>query len=224
MENVETKKDSNVEMKKDWRPIIIYILGQLLVPIVIGFIMGAVVGPENIDQNQLGGYATIGAFTVIFICFIIMYFKKLKEDVKKLTKKNILFIIISAIVILFVNMGIATIFENFNVAMDNQEFVSDILNDYKIPMAIATAFFAPFIEEMVFRYSISTIVKNKIAFVIISSILFGLVHGIGIATLLYIVIGIGFSLIYLKTEKNIASSTIAHIINNLVGIIQIFIM
>ena len=105
--------------------------------------------------------------------------------------------------------------------MTNQDQIIDLISSYKILMILLCAILIPFTEEVVFRYSLGSLIKNKVVFVIVSSILFGIMHGIELATLLYIFIGAIYAIIYIKTDKNIIASTIAHVINNIIGIILI---
>lgn len=227
MNKTNLKNEVEEKSKKDFHPIWIYIVGQILVGIIaaiLGVIAGSVDATASTESIETA--ASIGFIIeniIVFIIFIIMYLKKVKNDTKRLTKKNIIFIIIASIIGLCLNFAICALFQHFNVALTNQETVENVMNAYAIPTAILTTFLAPFIEEIVFRYSIGTLIKNKVVFVIVSSVLFGIVHGIGIATLLYILLGAIYSIIYLKNDKNIMSSTIAHIINNAVGTILMII-
>ena len=84
---------------------------------------------------------------------------------------------------------------------------------------------APLVEELVFRSSIRTFLKNKVAFVIIASILFGLLHAttenglfnIIITALPYIALGACFSCSYTKTN-NIWLNIFMHAVNNLIAV------
>ena len=141
------------------------------------------------------------------------------NSIKKLTKKDIIFTIVTAIIILIINIIISYLFTFLKIRMENQEMILEVLNSSTIITSVSTIFLAPLLEELVFRYAIGTIINNKILFVIVSSILFALFHGLGIVTLLYVLLGCGFSLIYLKTNKNITAPILAHIINNAFSII-----
>ena len=96
--------------------------------------------------------------------------------------------------------------------------MDDMYSRYPILVSIM-AITSSFVEELVFRYTLRTVFKNKIVFIVVSSVIFGLLHGIGVATLLYVLIGVFLAVIYLKTDENIAACTICNLINNLHGII-----
>ena len=108
--------------------------------------------------------------------------------------------------------------------MTNQDAITDAINYYKPLMITSIVLFAPVVEEMVFRYSISTLIKNKIAFIVTSSVIFGILHGIGIATILYALMWVILAICYKKTDQNIVSSTIVHIANNTIGVLMMLIM
>ena len=211
-------------IKKDARPIWIYLAIFLGVPMIAGMILGIVTkGGVTEISNEMLCIINIVTYLLAAIIFIILYNQKLKKDLKKLTKKNIIFILVSSIILIVLNEAISVLLSSLKVDMNNQESIIEMLKVYKYPMIIVTVFLGPLVEEIVYRYSISTIIKNKIVFVIISSIVFGLAHGIGIATLLYIFIGAILGFIYLKCDENIVSSIMAHIINNAFSIIMILI-
>jgi len=95
---------------------------------------------------------------------------------------------------------------------------TDISTLYEIIVnAIAATFIAPVAEEFIFRGIILNRLKIKIGVkkaIIISSILFGLIHyELGIVSA--VIFGICMSLIYLKT-KNIFVTSSIHIINNFI--------
>ena len=160
----------------------------------------------------------------IVIVFAIIYHKSLIEKIKKLTKKDIIYTVVVAVILIILNEIMSRILISANVEMQNQDAIIEAYKNSKILMTISIALFAPFIEEMVFRYSFSTLIKNDTLFIIISSLVFGLLHGIGIVTILYVMLGALLALIYLKTNKNVIASTIAHILNNGFAIITMLIM
>ena len=216
----ETKLEEK-ETKKDFKPIVLYFLIQFIVAIIVGGVANVFTANNNseISNDMVTTIGNIISFSFIFIIFISLYFKKIKYDAKKLTRKNVLFVIIVAILMFVFNLIVTSVFMNLGVSMDNQDSVNTMISNSQIIMSFLVAVAIPFIEEMVFRYSLSTIIKNKVVFVIVSSILFGVIHGIGIATVLYVVLGAIISIVYLKTDKNVIASSIVHIINNLLSLL-----
>ena len=105
----------------------------------------------------------------------------------------------------------------------NEEAVTDLLRNYRFWMAFPIALFGPFTEEMVFRYSFSSFMRNDIVFLLVSSSIFALMHmnTIGIEILVYFLMGLFLGLVYLLTKKNVAASTLAHITNNFIEVLMI---
>ncbi len=212
-------------MKKDLKPIWLYILLYFGTQILIGIIYGVIYGANATEMiNNKVGFITFASYFVTATVFLIIYRKELLEKIKKLTKRDILFIIGASIIVILANEVASRIMVNAGVEMQNQDSIIEAYKNSKVLMALSIAIFAPFIEEMVFRYSFSTFIKNDTLFVIISSLIFGILHGIGIVTILYVGLGALLAIIYLKTDKNIISSTIAHILNNTFAIITMIIL
>lgn len=161
---------------------------------------------------------------------IIPMFKELKRDFKafkgnfKLYIKNMLprfgiILIIYIISSLAVTMFVSAI-------STNQALIS------QMPIYVS-AFFAiivaPLTEELMFRGFMKKFIKNDIAFIIISSIVFGGLHVINATEInqyLYIIpysiLGLAFSLNYVKT-KNIASNMVLHATWNSLAILALII-
>ena len=85
-------------------------------------------------------------------------------------------------------------------------------------MGITTAVIGPVIEEMIFRYSIFKIFKNKKTALIVSSICFGLVHiSLSLSDLFFIPVYCGMGYIMGKfyyDTNDLRYSTAIHIFNN----------
>ena len=212
-------------MKKDLKPIWLYLSIYIGIEILAGFIIGMVYTKDaTMMVNKLSGLITFISYLTIVIVFAIIYHKSLIEKIKKLTKMDIIYTVVVTVILIVLNEIMSRILISANVEMQNQDAIIEAYKNSKILMSISIALFAPFIEEMVFRYSFSTFIKNDTLFIIISSLVFGLLHGIGIVTILYVMLGALLALIYLKTKKNVIASTIAHILNNGFAIITMLIM
>lgn len=205
-------------MNRDFKPIWIYFIGLFGSITFLAFIF-AILG---LSADYLNVFQII-CEGVIFGIFLVIYRKRLKIDFKRLTKKDIVLIVISSIILIGSNELLSRLFENMKVSMNNQDTLVSLFNNYKIMTSLLIVLFGPLSEEMVFRYSFSTFIKNDIWFLVISSLSFGLIHGVGIVSILYILIGFGLGLVYLKTNKNIVASTSIHMLNNLVSVIMMFI-
>lgn len=212
-------------MEKDLKPIWLYLAIYIGIQLVIGFVIGIIYMNNAMDMvYKLSAVTTFVSYLAVTTAFIGVYYKQLKEKIKKMTKKDFIYALVGSVILILVNVILYKLLTGINAKMENQETIMEAYKNSKVLMLISIILFAPFVEEMVFRYSLSTFIKNDAAFVVISSLVFGLMHGFGIASIIYIALGIILSLIYLKTNKNVIASTIAHILNNAFAMITILIM
>lgn len=206
-----------MENKKDYKPIIIY----LSMTFGLGFLLGifaAIIGYRELTAELLSMFTFIPGL-LVFIPFIIIYHKKIINDIKSLDKKKILTIIISAIVLITLNELLSRILISLGVSFDNQNNIEEMLGSSKTLMIIYIAIIAPLIEEFVFRYSLDTIIKNNKTFIIVSGILFGIMHSTNISIIVYAFIGSALAYIYTKNDKNIIVTTLIHMLNNIVSVL-----
>lgn len=122
----------------------------------------------------------------------------------------------------------------------NEEAINSMFN--QSPFAMFILFFvivimAPIVEELIFRKAIFNVIKDPRLALIISSLIFGGMHVIsatlstgilwlkGESTYLnvilefvyiiqYTLMGLGFGIVYIKTEKNVCTPIVSHMINN----------
>ena len=221
------------EQKKDWKPIIIYICSQIasiIGTIVVIAVFSAIkmAQDENFDSKvfsnsnealALTTSVSIACMAIVSVILLAMYRKRLKDDFKRLTKKQWGLSVLAAIAMLAMNTGLSLLLENLGAGMDNQDALAESMSAVLVPTAIMTAVFAPIVEELVFRYSLGSIVKNPIVFVIISSLIFAVLHATNIAIIVYLMLGLFFSLAYIKTDRNVVASIFLHFVNNLLGTI-----
>ena len=210
--------------KKDFLPILLYIIIFFGIQLLFGIYLGFTQEIGNTLSDKTLSIINIVSYFAIFLTLIIIYYNKLIQDIKRINKKDITYIVISAVVLIVLNFIISNLFVSLNVEMENQDTVVNLLNNYKLLTIISIVLFAPVTEEIVYRYSLSTLFKNKALFIIISSVIFGAMHGLGIVTILYVLMGIILAFCYLKTDKNIISSIIIHILNNISGVLTMMIL
>lgn len=94
----------------------------------------------------------------------------------------------------------------------------EYFNIFPIGVFISAAIAAPVWEEISFRMAGRNLIKNSVLYVLISSALFGFIHTasfLDISILWYFVVGIGFSIVYLKT-KDLRIVVGIHFINNFI--------
>ncbi|NMM65018.1 CPBP family intramembrane metalloprotease [Clostridium sp. P21] len=171
------------------------------------------------------------------LVWFMLKLRKVRYDVKKglidlkqdLDIKDIAFSIIINITITIGSVIIAvyalkSISPSFMKGLLEELNKNDLNSLYSIIInGIAASFIAPIVEEFVFRGVILNRLKMKIGIkrsVIISSILFGMIH-YELGILSAIIFGICMSLIYLRT-RNIFATIGIHIINNfIVFVVQV---
>ena len=210
---------------KDFRPIVIYLCANFGVMFLIGMILGAIYGPSAMNKIvELSGIVSFIISAIVAIIFIILYHQKLAKDARRLTKKDVILIVVSSVVWLAISYTVTYIIQYFKVPMNNQELIASTFSTSQILTILAAVIFAPFVEEMLFRYSFSTLIKKDITFIIVSAVVFGLLHATNIAAIEYILMGAAFAFVYIKTDKNVIAAFLIHMINNFVAMLSLFLL
>ena len=124
------------------------------------------------------------------------------------------------------NLILLTIF-NMGSSVNQNDNV-ELLRHSLFIQSIITIFLAPYLEEIVFRYSFRKITSNPNIFAYITGFIFGGVHIISslssLSGLLYLIpycaMGVAFGYIYKKTDT-IFSSLFIHTFHNAINVILI---
>lgn len=211
----------------------------------IGDIFSYVLGIFGIDVTKFSNKVlVIYQFIMSFIIFIVLFFtykKTIKKDYESFRKeknKNITYIIKMFVIFMivkylvsFISVLIMTLlnFDTSSMTSVNQNLIESYVKASPILMLISTAIFAPFYEEVLFRLGFKKVFKNKYIFVILSGMIFGLMHVFpledGIPLMLgimqsitYVTMGIFLSYVYYKMD-NIFISIGIHFLNNLLSVL-----
>ena len=183
--------------------------------------------PENISYTFAVAY-TIGIHVFLLLLSIFIFKDRLKKDIK-IFKENIkayfqfLMPRFGIIYLIFIGFNLLSLSIAQKGVSENQAALESLPNWFVIPIAII---WAPIVEECLFRGAIRRFLKNKIAFIIISAIFFGLIHVLSetsifsgiIMAIPYASLGACLAYIYSKTE-NICSNILCHALVNTIGII-----
>ena len=184
-------------------------------------------------------YISLIVANIILIIISIFFFKsRLRRDVKALKdnfKKYTEFIIKQQCIMFVIYLAVSVIsfalsyflFGSVDSSINQQEIES-------LPMFVIiflAIIYGPIVEELLFRGSIRRFIKNDILFIIISGLVFGLLHTLLESTLLealikgipYIFAGFYFAYLYVKTE-NITISVISHFIHNFIALLAIILL
>lgn len=176
------------------------------------------------------------AYAVMFLFMIFVFRKQLVHDVKifkeyfkeysslvlKSWGKALVLIVIASLII-----SIVTGVEKAN----NQAILQDSFNNSPILIALLAVIYAPITEELMFRGVIRKFIKNDKLFIIISGVLFGLMHVIDDSktlaefsyVIVYSILGITLSSLYAKTN-NICTNIFMHFIQNSIGVLGMFLL
>lgn len=227
----------------------IYNLLKLLLCFILFFCIGDVfsyvLGIFDIDVTKFNNKTlVIYQFIMSFIIFIVLFFiykKIIKKDYKSFRKeknKNITYIIKMFVIFMivkylvsFISVLIMTLlnFDTSSMTSVNQNLIESYVKSSPILMLISTAILAPFYEEVLFRLGFKKVIKSKYVFVILSGMIFGLMHVfpleeeiplmLGIMqSITYVTMGMFLSYVYYKTD-NIFISIGIHFLNNLLSVL-----
>lgn len=183
--------------------------------------------PENISRRVLW-IIIISVYVLLFALAIIVIKDRLKRDIK-LFKENarayFQYVLprlgIMYVIYIAVTMGIIVL--SGQASSVNQSAVNSLPLGFSIPIAVI---WAPIVEETIFRGIIRRFIKNNVAFIMISAVIFGLLHTYSEATIQsiilmavpYTVLGGFFAYIYAKTE-NITNNILIHGFHNAIAMI-----
>ena len=164
---------------------------------------------------------------VLFIVFIYRKelkkeFKIYKNNFKKYFKFSLKYWALGLLIMGLSNVIIQLIFK---VTPNNEANVQLVLKKLPLYITITSIFFAPILEELIFRKSFKKCFKNEIIFMFSSGLLFGFMHVLSSTNplgFLYIIpygtFGVIFSYMYNKTET-IFTSIFIHMIHNSILVI-----
>ena len=172
------------------------------------------------------------SYILLTIYFFITYKKEILESINNFKFKNL-----KKVLLIFI-IGISLmILSNFIINyvilpghISNNEFVNrKLLSNNKIIYTILLGIIIPFIEEIVFRLEPKKHIKSKYTYIIVTSVLFSLLHNLTASSLIellyfipYFIMGYTLSVIYFKTN-NILYSTLMHSLNNIITLIIVLI-
>ena len=171
----------------------------------------------------------INSFTIL-ICLILVYFKEIKEDIKKFELKNLSISLkhyIIGLTIYFIYQLIISKTITSNLP-SNEEMVRNLFKANIFIAFISACFLAPILEEILFRFTLFKCTNNKYIFLLTSSILFSLFHVTNLQSIVqifflcsYLILSFTLSYILYKS-KNICNSILVHSIHNLFMALLLF--
>lgn len=179
--------------------------------------------PSNIT------FTIINILTMLILIITLIKINNLniRETIKdfKTNYKKYLILILKTLAIGLVFIIISNlIITKFNDLPQNELIIREELKKYPFYYTLNIIIFSPIIEEILFRYNL-TIIKNKYIYIIVSTLLFAILHIQKIPQDLihlisYTLMSLTFLYPFYKT-KNILSSIITHSVYNLITLITI---
>ena len=172
----------------------------------------------------------LSAYSSCIMAFILffIYRKSIREEAKHFFKNfwdcfdvGIVSWTIGLVIMVASNILISTLFDA-GVA-GNEQTVQSMIASLPWIMIINAGILAPIVEELVFRKSYEHLIKNKIIYIIVSGLIFGLAHVLGnvntwidwLFIIPYGALGSCFAFSYVKT-KSILTPIMFHMIHNTV--------
>jgi membrane protease YdiL (CAAX protease family) len=174
---------------------------------------------------------------VIFIVTLILFYYKdithYLEDFKKNGIKYLKFginIWFKGLFVMIISNMIISSFSPITMP-ENEQAIRETLSISPLFIIISSVIIAPILEEILFRKTLFDIIKNKNAYVIISGLVFGAFHIIGIGESLYswlyvipyAALGVAFAYTYVKTN-NLVTSICLHSFHNLITVVQLLLL
>ncbi len=194
------------------------------------------------NEDLLLTLGNTGIYLSILIPSVYFAREMFVDDFKKFKDNGATFtlIIVLTIILLFVfNAAVSIVYEVFNLSTDtsNQDSIESILISYPAIMAFTVIVLGPIVEELLFRFSFFTLFDNvgsndeakkksiirPIAYIAISSLIFGSVHVIGdpqfFNIFIYAALGVPFAIGYFLSNRNIYVALIPHMLWNALSVI-----
>ena len=169
---------------------------------------------------------SFGIDILLMVVMFIIYRQELKEDFEKMKEHHKTYFStcfkywIYALITMVISNYLILIFSGSELP-NNEEAIRQMFTVSPIYTFLSAVFYAPFVEELVFRKSLRNIFNNDILFVLFSGLIFGGMHIIGnfssLTDLLYIIPygapGVFFAMMLIKTD-NIFTSMGFHFMHN----------
>lgn len=176
------------------------------------------------------------AYASIFIFMLLVFFKQLKYDFKIFKEyfreySSLVFKTwIKALIVTLIVSLILQLITGIEKA-NNQLNLQESFKTMPIFISILSMIYAPIAEELMFRGTIRKFIKNDKLFILISGILFGLIHVIDDSKTLaefsyvfvYSILGIYLSSLYVKTN-NLCVNIFMHFLQNTLSVIGMILL
>ncbi|WP_455720221.1 CPBP family intramembrane glutamic endopeptidase [Agathobacter sp.] len=217
-----------MSQSKSIRKIWIYLVGIIVLPIVLSIILGilqAIAGENNISDGLALSVINLVSYLFPFIFYIKLYGGAVLND-KKNTRFVTLIKYLGIFILCTAAYGFFKAVFNINEAVsNNQETLNEVYGFSIFVGILVTCIFAPFVEEIVYRYIlqdwIDSKIKNKIVVILISAGIFALIHMGEIDLWIfgdYFVSALVLTILYYK-KHNIYANIVVHSLYNILQLV-----
>lgn len=205
------------------KPVLLGLLG--LITYIIYYVLNIILG--SLDMNIIDYLFASTLISVLVVAIIIKLnkdqikteFIDFKKNSKEYFNKYFKYYLFGLFAMFGFNILNSYIFDIGNTT--NEETIRAAIDVFPVYIFITAVIIGPIQEELVFRFSFNKAIRNKIAFIIISSLLFSYMHTTSdmnsLIDLLYLLpylpLGISFAYILVKS-KNIFTTIAFHTLHN----------
>lgn len=200
--------------------------------------------PSSITVDEFNAYYTgtgIGnALTYALMAFGVLFYMRddFKNDflmIKEKPKFYSIYIPLTSIAFTGIAVGLSILFGKIVGSSENQALIENILKHAgAVPMILSTILLAPIVEEAIYRKCVFHYLNRYPVWLsyVASTILFALPHMITtkasfgtwcLIAIPYLLDGLMLAGIYHLSKKNIYASIAAHMLNNIIAVIIVFI-
>lgn len=222
----DVKKDKEVERLKLLKNSKSDYIWTIVLMIVYYFLLFTPVSFSNAALN-VTYQVLVYLFLMLFSIFVFR--KTFTRDFKELSKnfKGYAVLSLKHWGLMYLTLIVLNVVKIIVLGTDSVSSNQAILNSLPLwfvaPIAVI---YAPLVEESVFRGSVRRLIKNDTLFIVVSGLLFGLLHTLSetellsfiINTLIYGAMGAWLAAAYVKTN-NMASNMLVHFYQNTLSVI-----
>ena len=211
-----------------------FFLYLLLIPVLLAF---AAESSAFFQKNSMAFYGLAGLLTLLI--FFGVKRKMLREDFTKFRErfgKNLRVIILAQLIIFLCNIPINLVLMKIGIHNQNQNMLGDLAEGgYLWFLVFLALFFAPVVEELVFRNILFNRIygKSPVLAYLVSILSFSLLHGAAalrsgkpqdvLAILSYIPLAFFLCRLY-ATRKNMAFPIALHFLNNSIAVVLLLLL
>ena len=224
------------KFKKSFNEIVAIIM-YILIFFGLGTCLNEILFNTIEDMELVMLLSNLIPYTLIFITAIVLLRFEIKTDFTRLNKSDAMTtfrIVIMGLGMAYMGNYIGSLISTLlggGVSGNQQAVDSVLLGKYGFIFAFITIFIGPIVEELIFRKSIHGALRkfnvNPSLILVISSVLFGLLHVVlnGDFVNIFPYIGMGLALGWMETKtRNVMPSIFAHMTINAIAVIMTMIL